>query len=84
VDLAVVAATERNSEFITGLACHGPVLGEAEVMRVCGMSAADEATLLGNEFDVFASTNADTNMVSSPRPRYEFVQCGARAYSAGG
>lgn len=58
MDLAVVTATERNSELVTGLACHRPVLGETKVMGVRRMSTAYQTRLLRDELDVFAITNA--------------------------
>jgi hypothetical protein len=58
VDLAMVTATERNSEFIAGLACHRPVLRETKMMGIRGALAADQARLLHHTLDVFAITNA--------------------------
>ena len=56
--LAMMAATERNSEFITGLACHRPALGETEMMGVRRVTAAYQAGLLCHTLDVFAITHA--------------------------
>jgi len=58
VDLAVVTATERNSEFVTDFSRHCPILGEAEMMGVRRAPAAYQARLLRHKLDVFAITNA--------------------------
>jgi hypothetical protein len=57
VGLAVMPATERNSEFITDLACHCSILGKTKMMGVRGAPAADQARLLCHKLDVFAITN---------------------------
>ena len=58
VDLAMVTATERNSEFIAGLASDRPVLRETEMMGVRRVTAAYQARLLRHNLDVFAITHA--------------------------
>ena len=54
----MMSTAKGDCEFVADLARHRAVLGEAEVMRISGMSAAYEARLLGNEFDVFPIANA--------------------------
>ena len=43
MELAVVQAAERNGEFVAYLAPKGDLLGEAHVVRVGGLTPADEA-----------------------------------------
>ncbi len=54
----MVTATERNSEFIAGLACHRPVLRKTKMMGIRRAPAANQARLLRHKLDVFAITNA--------------------------
>ena len=46
---AVVGAAERHHEFVADLAAERPRLGEAQVVRVGRLAAADQAGLLGDE-----------------------------------
>jgi hypothetical protein len=57
MDLAVMAATKWDCIFVTDLAAQRAALSEAEVVRVTGGSAADQAGLLGNIFDMLAVAN---------------------------
>jgi hypothetical protein len=58
VDLAMVTATEWNSEFVAGLACHRSALRETEMMGVRRVTPAYQARLLCHKLDVFAITHA--------------------------
>jgi hypothetical protein len=53
----MMTATQRNGEFITGLACHRPVLCKTKVMGVRRVPAAYQASLPRYKLDVFAITN---------------------------
>src|SRR5262249_4645383 len=54
MDRAMMAAAERDGEFIAGLAAQRPRLQIAEMMRIGLFAAADEACLLGNITKVLA------------------------------
>ena len=57
MDLAVMAATKWDCILVTDLAAQRAALSEAEVVRVTGCSAADQAGLLGDIFDMLAVAN---------------------------
>ena len=54
MDCAMMRATERDGEFIAGLAAERPRLQVAEMMRIGLFAAADETRLLGNIAKVLA------------------------------
>jgi hypothetical protein len=54
----MVAAAERNSEFIAGLARHRPVLGKPKMVGLRRASATDEARLLRHKLDMVAIADA--------------------------
>ena len=56
--LAMVMPTEGNSVFIADFTPHGRLLRELEVMRIGRLTAAGEARLGANEFQVLAITAA--------------------------
>ena len=57
VDLAVMAAAQRDGELVADLAPEGAALREAQVMGIGRSAAADQAGLLGHIFDVVAVTD---------------------------
>src|SRR5579862_992310 len=58
VDLAVVSAAERDGELVADLAAKRAALGEAQMVGVAGLAAADQAGLPGDEADVIAVADA--------------------------
>ena len=52
MDLAVVTATQRDSELVTDLFAERAALGEAEVMGIAGDASANEAWMLGHVSEV--------------------------------
>jgi hypothetical protein len=48
----MMAAAQRDKEFVTHLASERGVLCEPQVVRIRRPAATDQAWLLGNEFDV--------------------------------
>src|SRR6266851_4467012 len=52
VEFMVVGAAERDRIFVTDLAAKRPSLGEAEVVRIAGLSPTEQAGLRGHEFEV--------------------------------
>jgi len=52
--LAMVMPTQGNSVFVTDLTPHGSLLRELEVMRIGRLTAAGEARLGANEFQMLA------------------------------
>ena len=54
---AVMAPAQRDRELIADLAPECPALREAQVVGIRGLSAANQARLLGNEFDMVPVTN---------------------------
>ena len=52
MDLAVMTAAQRYGEFVTDLAPESGVLREAKVVGIRWLAPADQAGLLGDEFDV--------------------------------
>jgi hypothetical protein len=57
VDLAMMSSAQWYGEFIADLAPERGMLREPQVMGIRGSSAANQARLLGNRFDVIAVTN---------------------------
>ena len=57
MDLAMMTATERHCELVADLAAERPVLGEAQMMRICRPATANQAWLLGYKPDVPAVAN---------------------------
>jgi hypothetical protein len=57
VDLAVVAAAQRDSELVADLAAECSALCKAQVVWIRGLPAAHQAGLLGNMAKVSAVTN---------------------------
>ena len=58
VDLAVVATAQWNSEFIADLAIERPALRKSEVMGIRRASAANQAGMLSDKFDVIPVTHS--------------------------
>ena len=52
VDLAMMPAAQRDGELIADLAAERPALGKSQVMGVRGLSAANQARVLGDRPDV--------------------------------
>ena len=67
VHVAMVAAAERDGELVADLSAQRAALGEAQVMGVTGLPAADQAGLLCDEPEVIAVTNT---------PRFGEEECG--------
>jgi hypothetical protein len=57
VELAVMVPAQRDSELIADLATERPALREAEVMGIRRLSAANQARVPSDEFDVISITN---------------------------
>jgi hypothetical protein len=57
VDFAMVSTAQRDSELIADLATERPALREAEVMGIRRLSAANQARVPSDEFDVISITN---------------------------
>ena len=58
VHFAMVASAQRDGELIADFAPEGRMLCKSQVMGVRGPSAANQARLFGNRFDVIAVTHA--------------------------
>jgi hypothetical protein len=58
MQLAMMAAAQRDGELIADLAGERPALGKAQVMGIARLTAADQARLLGDEIHVVAVANA--------------------------
>src|SRR4029077_19220588 len=58
MDLTVMAAAQRHGEFITDFAPECAVLREAQMMRICGLAAANETGLFGHKPHMIPVTNA--------------------------
>jgi hypothetical protein len=56
MQLAVMAAAERDGEFVAHFHADGPGLGKSDVMRIAGLAATNQAWLPGNEFQVLFVT----------------------------
>lgn len=52
MQLAMMAAAERHGELIAHLHADGAGLRKAQVVRIAGLPAADEAGLRGHEFEM--------------------------------
>ena len=63
----VMDATERDGEFVAGLAAERPWLHEAQMVRVRRLAAADEARLFGDVSKVLPVA------VAAGRPDREFT-----------
>ncbi len=50
--LAMMAAAQRDDEFVAHLAAKRTMLREAKMMGICGLSSANQPRLLGHEFAV--------------------------------
>ena len=57
MNFAVVAATERDGEFIADLAAKRATLRRSQMMGIGGTAAADKARLLGNRFNMLPVAN---------------------------
>ena len=57
MNLAVMAAAERHGELIAHLAAKGRMLGKAQMVRIRGHTAANEAWLFGDKSNVFVVAN---------------------------
>jgi len=57
VNLAMMSAAEWHSELVTGLSPQCATLREAKVVGIGGLSTANQARALGNEFDVISIAN---------------------------
>ena len=55
--LAMVPATQRDSELIADLASQRPALREAQVVGIRGLATANQTRLLGHMSDVLAVPN---------------------------
>lgn len=55
---AMMPSAEWDGEFVTDPAAERAPLGEAQMMRIAGCAAADQARLLGDIPDVLAIANA--------------------------
>ncbi len=53
----MVSAAQWNGELIADLAAERPALGEAQMMGIAGLAAANQARLLGHISDVITITN---------------------------
>ncbi len=77
-----MGAAERDGELIADLAAERPLLGEADVVRVAGLAAADEAGLGGDKLEVglvaVAASVADRQLRGRLR-RGDMGAAGARA-----
>ena len=58
MQLAMVAATQRNRELVADLSSHRPALSKAKVVGVRRASSTDQAGLLGNCTNVVAVANS--------------------------
>src|ERR1700726_1748531 len=58
MDLAGMAPAQRHGELIADLAAECWRLRKAQVMRIGGAAAADQAGMFGNRFDVLSIANA--------------------------
>jgi hypothetical protein len=58
MNFSMMAATERHSKLIAGLAAKSRMLCEPEMVGICRASTANETSLLGDGFDMFAVANA--------------------------
>ena len=74
MDFAVVAPAERDGELVADFAAECAALGEAQVMGVAGLPAADQAGLLCDEPEVIAVTDT---------PRFREEECGRLARDGG-
>jgi len=62
MQLTVVAAAERHGEFVADLTAERPGLRKAQMMRVGGLAAADQAGLRRNVFQMrFITTARDAH-----------------------
>ena len=57
VDFAVVAAAERHGELVADFSPERAALGEAQMVGITRLAAADQARLLSDEPDVVAVTD---------------------------
>jgi hypothetical protein len=58
MELAMMAAAERHSEFIADLTAKRRRLRESEMVGICWASATNEASPFGDELDMLAVANA--------------------------
>jgi hypothetical protein len=58
MNFPMVPPAYRHGELIAYLAGHRTALGKAQMVGVRGSATANKTSLLGNEFDVLAITNA--------------------------
>src|ERR1700723_3666629 len=58
VEFAMIAAAERDGELVADLSAKCPALGEAQVVGVAGLPAADQAGLRRDEPEVIAVADA--------------------------
>jgi hypothetical protein len=58
VDFAVMSTTQRHSELIADFARERAALAKAEMVRIRRSSAADQASVLSDKFDMLPITNA--------------------------
>ena len=56
--LAMMTATERDSELVADFAAERPALGKAQVMGVAGFAAADQTGLLRHKAHMVAIADA--------------------------
>jgi hypothetical protein len=56
--LAMVSSTQRHGELVADLAAKRPILCEPQVLSIAGLSATDQARLLGHVFDMIPVANS--------------------------
>ena len=57
VNLAMMASTQRDRELVADFAAESAALGKAQMMGIRGLSAADQARVLGDRPDVIPVAN---------------------------